>query len=224
MLLNMVKIDRVKTGIGGLDDLIEGGFPNGSSILLTGGPGVGKTTFCSQYLWEGASNGESCLFLSTEEPPKEIKIESKRFGLNFDEYSDNIDIEYLNPDEEIRPRKIQKLIGDEEYDRIALDSISTICMQWDEEGVVRRNAKKIIEELRGFDTTVLVTAELAEDDSGKLSRSGFAEFIAEGVIKMDARAMGTGLERTLTLLKMRATELDGGIKDIEFAENGLQIK
>lgn len=223
-MLIMVKIDRVKTGIEGLDDLIEGGFPNGSSILLTGGPGVGKTTFCIQYLWEGASNGESCLFLSTEEPPKEIEIESKRFGLKFDEYSDNIDIEYLDSDKEIRPHKVRDLIGDKDYERIALDSISTICTQLNDERNVRSNAKKIIEELRGLDTTVLVTAELAEDDSGRLSRSGFAEFIAEGVIKMDARAMGTGLERTLTLLKMRATDLDGGIKDIEFAENGLQIK
>jgi KaiC/GvpD/RAD55 family RecA-like ATPase len=220
----MVKVDRVKTGIEGLDDMIEGGLPKGSSILLTGGPGVGKTTFCSQYLWQGASDGENCLFLSTEEPPKEIKIEAERFGWKFDDHSDFMDIEYLDPDKEIRPHKVQDLIGDKDYERIVLDSISTICTQLNNERNVRSNAKKIIEELRGLDTTVLVTAELAEDDSGRLSRSGFAEFIAEGVIKMDARAMGTGLERTLTLLKMRATDLDGGIKDIEFAENGLQIK
>lgn len=217
-----VKIDRVKTGIEGLDKLIEGGFPNGSAIVLTGGPGVGKTTFCSQYMWQGASNKERCLYLSTEEPAKEIKIEAKRFGWDFDEYSDYIDIEYLDPQENLKPQ-IEELIEYNDYDRIVLDSISTVGMQWENEGKIRKNANEILEELRGLDTTVLITAEHLDDGSGKLSRNGIAEFIAEGVIKLDAKAMGTGLERTLSLLKMRATDMEGGIKDIEFTEKGIQI-
>lgn len=215
--------DRVRTGIDGLDDLVEGGFPDGGAIVLTGGPGVGKTTFCSQFLWEGVSNNENCLYLSTEEDPEQIKIEAKRFGWDFDEQSNYIDIQYLDPDEDLQDQ-IENLIETEDFERIVLDSISTVGMQWETEGKIRKNANKILEELRGLDTTVLITAELADDKSGMLSRYGVAEFIAEGVIKLDAKAMGTGLERTLTLLKMRATDIDGGIKDLDFTDKGIQIE
>jgi len=46
-------VERVNTGIKGLDNYIEDGFPEGSVTLVTGGPGVGKTTFCLNFLEEG---------------------------------------------------------------------------------------------------------------------------------------------------------------------------
>jgi KaiC/GvpD/RAD55 family RecA-like ATPase len=215
-------LDRVKSGIEGLDDLVEGGFPKGSVIVVTGGPGVGKTTFCSQYLWQGVSNDEKCLYISTEEVGKEITLEAQMFGWEFED-SENIEIEYIRPEEGMVDQ-IKELVEDTYYDRIVLDSISTIGMQVQDEGEIRRDAKEILEELRGLDTTVLVTAELADDDSGRLSRYGVTEFIADGVIKLDSKAMGTGLERTLTLLKMRATDMEGGIKDLQFTEDGIEIE
>jgi len=47
-------MDRVKTGIPGLDELIEGGIPTGSSVLVSGGAGTGKTIIATQYIYEGA--------------------------------------------------------------------------------------------------------------------------------------------------------------------------
>ncbi|HIP74098.1 MAG TPA: ATPase, partial [Euryarchaeota archaeon] len=46
---------RVPTGIPGLDNLIQGGFPSGSTILLSGGAGTGKTIFALQYIYSGAA-------------------------------------------------------------------------------------------------------------------------------------------------------------------------
>ena len=45
-------VERIKTGIPGLDKLIQGGFVKGSAVLISGGTGAGKTIFCLQYLWE----------------------------------------------------------------------------------------------------------------------------------------------------------------------------
>ena len=47
-------MERIKTGINGLDPLIEGGFPAGRSILISGACGTGKTIMCMQYIYQGA--------------------------------------------------------------------------------------------------------------------------------------------------------------------------
>ena len=46
-------IERIKTGIHGLDEIIEGGIPKNSVTLVSGPPGGGKTIFCYQFLYEG---------------------------------------------------------------------------------------------------------------------------------------------------------------------------
>ena len=56
---------RIGTGIPGLDDMVEGGYPFPSTMLVAGGTGTGKTTFATQFLFEGARNGEQCLFFTT---------------------------------------------------------------------------------------------------------------------------------------------------------------
>ena len=67
-------IERVHTGIPGLDHVLEGGFPKGARVLLAGGAGCGKTICCGQYLYKGATRyGEPGVYVSTEEPPSEFR-------------------------------------------------------------------------------------------------------------------------------------------------------
>jgi circadian clock protein KaiC len=58
--------DTVSTGVDGLDDVLGGGLPRGRSLLLSGGPGTGKTTIGMSFLQAGLAAGEECLFLTTE--------------------------------------------------------------------------------------------------------------------------------------------------------------
>jgi circadian clock protein KaiC len=58
-------IERISTGISGLDDLIEGGLPVPSLVLVSGDAGAGKTSFCTQFLFKGASLGEPGLYFLT---------------------------------------------------------------------------------------------------------------------------------------------------------------
>ncbi|MFH0949382.1 MAG: ATPase domain-containing protein, partial [Candidatus Aenigmatarchaeota archaeon] len=65
-------VERVSSGIPGLDKMMEGGFVPNDVYLLTGGTGTGKTLFCCQFLWEGLQAGEKCIFFSLEELPDDI--------------------------------------------------------------------------------------------------------------------------------------------------------
>jgi circadian clock protein KaiC len=63
---------RVSTGVKGLDELIEGGFPAGQSYLITGEPGTGKTTFAAQFILEGLKQGENGVYISIDEKPSHM--------------------------------------------------------------------------------------------------------------------------------------------------------
>ena len=63
----------VKTGIPGFDALLDQGIPKGTSVLIAGGTGTGKTIFCLQTLFNVAQNGEKCLYLSFEESEERLK-------------------------------------------------------------------------------------------------------------------------------------------------------
>ncbi len=57
----------ITTGLTGLDKLMGGGFPKGTAVLLSGGPGAGKTLFGLNFLVDGAEKGEKCYYLSISE-------------------------------------------------------------------------------------------------------------------------------------------------------------
>src|SRR3989338_3572650 len=72
---------RVPTGIVGLDGLLEGGFPEGRAILLSGGCGTGKTIFCTQYIHNGAKKyNEPGVYVTLDERPDLIREDLLRFG------------------------------------------------------------------------------------------------------------------------------------------------
>ena len=76
-------LERIKTGIQGLDELISGGLPKKSITLVSGPPGGGKSIFCFQFLYEGIKNGEKCLFLTLDKQVEGLLIQAKQLGFDF---------------------------------------------------------------------------------------------------------------------------------------------
>lgn len=75
---------RVPTGIPGFDELVQGGLPKGSGVLVTGAPGSGKSIFGLQYLYNGAAQyGESGLYVSFEQTAEELRQQASLFGWDF---------------------------------------------------------------------------------------------------------------------------------------------
>lgn len=74
-------IERVPTGIPGLDEMLEGGLPRGYVVLLAGGPGSGKSTLAMQFLYKGAEQyNEPGVYITLEERPRDIIRNFSRYG------------------------------------------------------------------------------------------------------------------------------------------------
>lgn len=79
-----VSVERIKTGIQGFDELIEGGIPKGFNVLVVGLPGAGKTIFGLEYLYNGAINGEHGIYVSLDSTLETLKEQALQFGWDLD--------------------------------------------------------------------------------------------------------------------------------------------
>ncbi|MFB6204341.1 MAG: RAD55 family ATPase, partial [Candidatus Nanohaloarchaea archaeon] len=82
----------------------------------------------------------------------------------------------------------------------------------------------LVKEFRKLDATVVMTAEKGNENDGYLTREGVAEYVSDGVVDIDVTSMGSGLERTINLRKMRTTDMDGSIRDLVFTDEGLKVE
>lgn len=217
-------MERVKTGVPGLDRLIQGGFVKGSVNLATGSTGTGKTIFCSQFINEGLKKGEKCMFITFEESPEEIKKAAKDFGFDFDKYEKKgqLTIKYKQPfaggEEELF--NFRQEIETTKATRIALDSTSVMSLYFQDNFELRKNLFQMVETIKQTGATALLTTEMPEDKSS-LTRFGIEEFVVDGVIGLNFEIFGANAGRSLYIRKMRRTSHDEEVHPIEIKKNGI---
>lgn len=117
--LEAVAVDplyRFETGISELDRVLGGGVMRGSSVLLGGEPGIGKSTLMVQVL-SACSKGRSVLYVSGEESPSQVKLRAQRLGL---------DLKRIDIFCDTRCEVLVKLLSSSTYDVVVIDSLQTL--------------------------------------------------------------------------------------------------
>jgi KaiC/GvpD/RAD55 family RecA-like ATPase len=197
---------RISTGIPGLDKLVEGGFLSNSVILVSGSAGAGKSIFGMQFLKAGAEKKENVLYISTEESVTNIKNGFKIFGWDLDKLK--IDVISMSPDEleEDWVTVLNTKVDKEGIKRIVIDSVSLIGLYYKDEYSIRRYLYRLISSLKERDVCCILVSEIPEGEK-KFSRTGVAEFVADGVIVLEYLGTGSSrYQRGLTVRKMRWTQ------------------
>jgi KaiC/GvpD/RAD55 family RecA-like ATPase len=225
-------VDRLSTGIPGLDEEMEGGFVKDSVILVTGGTGTGKTTFCAQFLWEGLKNGEAGVYITLEEDPEDIKTDLRQYGFDFDKYEKQgiFKIIYQNPFEvSDLSSSIINAINSVNAKRVVLDPVSLVGMYLKDPAVLRKRLFELIRLLKKTGVTSIVTSEVLDNEigergGGSLSRDGVSEFVTDGVIVLNLFGIGEGISRSLLIRKMRRTKHGTDIYPMEITNKGIIIK
>jgi KaiC/GvpD/RAD55 family RecA-like ATPase len=220
------EMERVPTGIRGLDRLLEGGFVKGSSVLVSGPAGTGKTIFCAQYIWEGLKRGETCLFITLEERPEDILGDIERFGWDFKKYIKEKKL-YLSYKDPFQITDITSPLLDEikqkKVHRVAIDSTAVFGMYYKEPFEIRKQLLKLLNGLKDTGVTSLLTSELPEE-SVTLAKFGVEEFVADGVIMLHFLGIGESAYHSLQIRKMRRTKHDKDVYPMEISNNGITVK
>jgi KaiC/GvpD/RAD55 family RecA-like ATPase len=200
-------VRRVPTGIEALDVAMSGGFPAGSSILISGGPGSGKTIFAMTFLLNGAEKfREKGSYISFSESKDTMYENMKSLGMELQKLEDRRMFWYQEmfsaTEEGMGGLLTQALdtIADNHVQRVVIDSISAITQAFSREYDARQIFHTVIEKLiRNLESTTLVISERSAETS---VQPPFEEFVADGVVRLK-----TGLPRELEVWKLRGTKL-----------------
>jgi KaiC/GvpD/RAD55 family RecA-like ATPase len=235
-------MNRIKTGIPGFDDLVEGGLPEGRAFLVSGGTGTGKTIFATQFLINGIKQGEPGVYLTLDERPELIREDMLRFGWNLRQMEDNSSLKIVDgtlaklgmpSDEEFSlPAtgfdldklllELMRAIKKIKAKRVVIDSIPALGLNFENEHEVRKAVLKIVYLLSRAGVTTVFTTEINED-SKQLGKYGVEEFVADGVIVLHYMGIGTQSNRTLHIRKMRATKHSEDLHPIQISDGGIKV-
>jgi len=219
-------IKRLKTGIPGLDDISGGGIPKGQIILLSGAPGTGKSTMCTQYVYEGLKkSNENGIFLSFEETAESIRKTSAEFGWNFDEFERTNRFSFLKYDpyhvEEIFDL-LESRIRDTGAHRIVIDSISALGLYVRDKAELRRMIFNLSTILRNLDCTTIMVSEIVPGTKG-ISRHGVEEFVADGVIVLYYERNNLAFNRAVQVWKMKSSNHSNKLHPYKITDKGVKI-
>ena len=201
-------MERVTTGIKGLDEMLEGGIPKGRHVALCGGPGSGKTLFSMQYLYYGATHDEPGLYLSLEETPeklvKNVQAAFSDLDINavigsglYVEKPSSFDLQGISV-------LIENYVKNQKIERLVIDSSTILRAKFRESYDYRETMYEFLDFLGMLNITVITTVELPTPE--RRNNYGLEHFLMDGIINLYHLDKGSERVRALEIIKMRATK------------------
>lgn len=209
-------LPKTPTGVNGLDEITNGGFPQGRPILICGSAGCGKTLFGVQFLVKGATeNDEPGVFISFEESPNDLSQNVRSLGFDLEKLKaekklriDHVHIERSEIEETgdydleglfIRLNHAIDAIGAK---RVVLDTIESLFSGMTNVAVLRSEIRRLFNWLKEKGVTTIITGERGEKS---LTRQGLEEYVSDCVILLDFRVIDQIATRRLRIVKYRGS-------------------
>ncbi len=226
------ELERMPTGVPGLDTILGGGLPRNRVTLIKGTPGTGKTTLGLQMLVAGATQyNEPGVLLTFEQVPSQVFADCASLGWNLRELHDQhrVRVIFVGPDEVLEnPGRqanrllvnVADLVEDHGVRRILIDSISHLGAIFSKEEA-RAGFLKFMLELRNLGLTPIGTAEMAPD----VGLAGIDAYLVDTLIALEREPAGrTGVtRRTLEVVKSRGHAHLGGAHPFEIGARGITV-
>src|SRR2546427_7283526 len=215
---------RIRSGIPGLDNLIEGGFRDKTCIVLVGSSGTGKTTFTVQYILHGLENGEQGLYVSLEESPEQIMREAELMGFDLRKHHEK-DLFFIH----LKGKNFKKMIEEQlpqlvkarsDYQiktRVVIDPMTPVIWATQDKLEQRELIGKLFYTLKELGVVVCTVEEHAKPGETIGEDVLLPIYLSDGAIHLEYYPIGGAFNRTLKVLKMRGTHHGEGVYPYIFA-------
>ncbi len=220
-------IERVSSGVPGIDQQIQGGIPKGFSVFVFGPPGSGKSILGLQYLFEGVKKKEPGLYVTLESNLNTLQEQAKSFGWNpkgitFLSYSIS-DLQSVDVMQDVYDKVMFKI----KPARLVFDSLTT----YNEFSLPRLISKEHVpESIGGRYSTHLLLQNISSIGSvtslflcEKTSEIDLGEFLSDGVIELSQSFVGSTFSRKLRMPKMRMTSIDPAWRSFTISKRGISL-
>ncbi len=223
-------VELVRTGIEGLDEILNGGIVKHSTTLVSGNPGAGKSVMGLQYIYNGVDLfDQRGLYLTFEENAEDLRQAAESIGFErWEEYVEAGDITIFDKQTLLREHEFDaslelllEELAEEDYERLVLDSLTMFQLFFDDEQEKRTYLLKFIDILADNGLTTLMTNEqgtvFPETDIG------LENFLTDGNIYLLQTPTDSGVNRYVWVAKMRKQDVDTDIFPMEIDEGGITV-
>ena len=207
-------MERISTGIEGLDKLVEGGIPRGSTVLVAGNPGTGKTILTSHFLYDGLNRGESSIYVSFSESREQYFSNTDRFSMDFKKFENGgparftfLDFTSVNKDGiGDALDEVLSVVKESKARRIVVDSFSAIAQAFESQNDARIALQVILGKMtraQGVTNMLITEVPIGQESVG----SGIEEFVVDGIIRLE-HGKSNAAPMQLRVVKMRGTDMN----------------
>lgn len=218
---------RKQLGVPGLDDMIIGGVPSPSAILVAGEPGTGKTTLCVQSMFSAAKAGEKALYITAISEPQWV-VQKFLAGFKFYDQGlvdrEKVVFADIGKDLVTNPSGIldhvTKMVEAHLPDRLVIDPITPIVDMLHWRGETREFMHELFARLKAYNCITLITAEMSYDDIPKKMEA----YMVDGVLMLSYPEEEKVRRKFLEVLKMRGTRHVTGRQLVEIGVDGFSVQ
>jgi circadian clock protein KaiC len=221
------KTPRLKTGIEKLDDLLGEGVPRGSSLLVSGAAGTGKTVLLLEFVYRGAQAGEKGIFFSFEETQERLRSTARGLGWDLEKEIDRgmIEIVFI-PQPEILVEHhllmMKERVESMGARRVAIDSASVFLHKIKDPQIAREKVFQLASIVQNSEAVGFFATDIPYG-SDSLSRLGVEETVVDGVILLSLTEEALERQRYIEVYKLRNTSHAPGRHAMAIGHQGLQI-
>lgn len=218
---------RCKTGVSKLDDLLGTGIPRGSSLLIAGVAGTGKTLLCLEFLYRGAKAGEKGIIFSFEETEERLRATARTLGWELDQEIERgmIEIVFIaqpNIMVEGHLLMMRERVEAMQARRVVVDSVSVFLHKVKDPQIDREKIFQLASIIQNTQAVGFFATDIPYG-ANQLSRFGVEETVVDGVILLSSTEEGLERQRYMEVYKLRNTAHLKGRHNMTIGRGGIEI-
>ena len=219
-----VSTGRISSGIAPLDTMLADGYAPGSSTLVAGPSGAGKTLMGLHFVFRGAAEGEPGVIASLQENPSQLEKVANGFGWSLED--ERVAIMYRSPNDVYIDEWVYELLEKVEStgaSRVMIDSLSDLQYATPDPVRFREFVYSLTQRLSRAGVSPIMTSEIPDlFHVGRLAEYGISH-LSDNVILLQYLRAESRLKRTVTVLKSRASAHDPEIREFDITPAGIVL-
>ena len=223
----VMQTERISTGVPGLDRLMDGGLFGGSTTLVIGMTGAGKTTIALQFVLDGMKHGEQVMYINFQENPAQLRRAVTNLGVDADTLAQQgLHLLYASPVElqiDSIVDEIFRAISERKISRLVIDAVGDLAAAANDAQRLHDYLYSLIQHFAARGVTTMLTLESGE---GLTSASSITEqrfsYMSDNLLHL-TWSTDRGSRRMIRIVKMRGSAHEHAMREFEIGAKGASL-